>query len=167
MEITGFDTNCFLFDSSFGEQIVRFIEAQCERWPSLYFNCAPVAESFGPEWCLEVNPGAEYADHLTFSSGPEMENFWEENGYALDSNGEGPFAVFYSFHPSGITARLRDVEVEGGAEGGEFAARLEGSELMLPEFFVASLVLPGDPAQDAFSLGVLADFRRVFGRQGG
>ncbi|WP_327068148.1 hypothetical protein [Kitasatospora sp. NBC_01302] len=157
MEITGFGTD-FLIDFSFGERVVRFIEAQRERWPSLYFGGVPVAESFGAEWQLEIDPDAKYSEILTFSSGAEMEEFWEDSGYSLDVNGEGPFSIFYQFHRSRIGARLQGIE----AADQEVATAADGVELLMSEFFLVSLVTPADPAEDEFSRSVLADFRRVF-----
>jgi hypothetical protein len=159
VEITGFGTD-FVIDSSFRSRVVHFIRSQRERWPSLYFNGTPAADSFGDQWILKADPEADSADILTFSSGPEMEEFWEERGYDLNENGEGPFSLLYRFRRSWIGARLQDVEA---AEQAVEAAN-EGVELLLPEFFTVCLVTPADPAEDDFSRSVVDDFRGSFER---
>ncbi|MCC9312364.1 hypothetical protein LN042_35815 [Kitasatospora sp. RB6PN24] len=102
----------FLIDSSFKERSVRFVRAQYERWPALYLNGEPAASSFDGGWHLEVDPVAKYSDILTFSSGAEMEEFWEEHGYALDQNGEGPFSIFYKYYGSRIGGQVEDLDAE-------------------------------------------------------
>ncbi|MGC0315216.1 hypothetical protein [Kitasatospora acidiphila] len=158
MEITGFGT-AFIVDVSFKERVARFIRLQCERWPSLYFNGVPVAEAFGSAWRPSVDPEAEDAECLAFSSGAEMEDFWEQNGYALDANGEGPFCLFYKYYQSWIGAQLQSIDAEEYDGAMESAAL--GAELRLSEFFLVSIVTPERPAEDEFSRSVVEDFRRI------
>ena len=157
MEISGFSTD-FVIDSSFEERVVRFVQAQRDRWPSLQFCGAPAAESLNADWRPNVDPEEKYPEILTFSGGAAMEEFWEEHGYALDENGEGPFSILYSFYHSRIGARLNDLDTED-EEAGRSAA---GTELMMSAFFLVSLVTPADPGSDDFSRSVLQEFRRSF-----
>ncbi|MFC8715851.1 hypothetical protein [Kitasatospora sp. NPDC057198] len=157
MEISGFSTD-FTVDSSFPERVARFVRAQRGRWPSLYFCGAPAAESLDADWRPDADPGQEHPEILTFSGGPVMEEFWEEHGYALDGSGQGPFSVLYRFHRSPVGARLGGVRTRDRAA----AAAAEGTELLMPAFFLVSLVTPADPDRDGFSRSVLRDFRRCF-----
>ncbi|MFJ1756588.1 hypothetical protein [Kitasatospora sp. NPDC088134] len=157
MDISGFSTD-FVIDSSFEECVVRFVQAQRERWSTLHFCGAPAADALDTGWRPAVDPDAEYPEILTFSSGAPMEEFWEEHGYALDEKGEGPFSLFYSFHRGRIGAHLESVDTEDE----EVRRSAAGTELMMSTFFLVSLVTPADPEDDSFSRGVLDDFRRTF-----
>lgn len=157
MEISGFSTD-FVIDASFEECVVRFVRAQRERWSGLYFCGEPAADTLDSGWRPNVDPDEKYPEILTFSSGATMEEFWEEHGYALDERGEGPFSLFYSFHPSPIGSRLETVDTDDE----EAAQSAAGAELLMSKFFLVSLVTPANPEDDGFSRGVLQDFRRSF-----
>ena len=154
MEITGYSTD-FVVDSSFSTCTRSFIARQLERWPNLLLCGEPMDAARLPEWVATVTPGEKYSEILTFSSGPAMEDFWEENGYALNSSGEGPFSIFYAYRHQLLTAQeVRQVR----STRPEDEQSLEGAQLLMSDFFIVSLVTPADPQADPFSGGILREF---------
>ncbi|MEU5957241.1 hypothetical protein [Streptomyces sp. NPDC047525] len=143
MEITGHSTD-FIVDAGFPAAMKQFVMRQHRRWPGFFLDGAPVRAESLAAWSLPEADGDHddadgYAGIVTFSAGQAMEDFWEENGYALDSAGEGPFSVFYRPHPQP-----------------PYAGRVESVKA-----YAVSLVTPEDPAADPFSRDVLADFTRA------
>ena len=115
------------------------------------------------DWSLPEAEDDDYSGIVTFSSGHEMETFWEENGYALDASGQGPYSVFYRLHAHTLQAEtVSGVE----AESPEAIEAVEGTSLLLSEYYAVSLVTPEDPAADPFSEGVVDDFVSSFGPLG-
>ncbi|MEU6681390.1 hypothetical protein [Streptomyces sp. NPDC046925] len=155
MEITGHSSD-FIVDGSFSTAMKQFVMRQHRHWPGLFLYGEPVHAESLADWNLpEADDDDEYSGIVTFSSGQKMEDFWEENGYALDGDGEGPFSVFYQLHPQSLrAARVTGVQ---GADP-EAVAAVEGAGLLLAEYFAVSLVTPEDPATDPFSARVLRDF---------
>ncbi|GAA4301118.1 hypothetical protein GCM10023086_16910 [Streptomyces venetus] len=97
---------------------------------------------------------------VTFSSGQEMEDFWEGHGYALDASRQGPYAVFYRHHARAIQAKaVSGVRASCPAAG----AAVEGAGLLLAEYYAVSVVTPEDPVGDPFSRSVVRDFVASFG----
>jgi hypothetical protein len=94
LEITGFSTD-FIVDRSFPERVRRFADGLRTRWPGLYVNGKPAGEIPDAQWEPSFKPDQEESEIVTFSSGPEMEEFWEVNGYALNESGEGPCSLLY------------------------------------------------------------------------
>ncbi|MGW3287700.1 barstar family protein [Streptomyces sp. NPDC001002] len=141
MEPTGHSTD-FLVDGSFPAAMGRFVRRGRLRWPGLFVYGEPLSPAAAADWRLPEAEADDFASIVTFSSGLEMEDFWEENGYALDASGQGPYAVFYRLHaePSHATT--------------------------VSEYYVVSLVTPDDPAADPFSKAVVHDFVLSFREEG-
>lgn len=159
MDITGYSTD-FVVDSTFPVGLKRFVLRQQERWPGLYLYGEPSSSIQLADWQPPVAVGEDYSEIITFSSGEAMESFWEENGYTLNAEGEGPVSVFYANRPHALLAgEVRNVEC---AEAGS-AQSVEGVGLLLSEYFAVSLVTPDDPSTDAFSGQILRDFLASFG----
>lgn len=133
MEPTGHATD-FVVGTSFPDAMARFVRLSQRRWPGLFLCGRPLAADGTAGWRLPESDDA-YADILTFSAGQEMEDWWEDNGYALDPSGEGPYAVLYSRHRQ-----------------------------PLPQHYTVSLVTPEDPATDGFCDQILEDFLASFRR---
>ncbi|MEV0529355.1 hypothetical protein AB0I66_38655 [Streptomyces sp. NPDC050439] len=160
MEITGHSSD-FVVDASLPTAMKQFVMRRHRHWPGIFLYGEPVSAESLAAWDLpEVDADDEYSGIVTFSAGQEMEDFWEENGYALNSDGEGPFSVFYSLRPQPLrAARVTGVQ---GADP-EAVAAVEGAGLLLGEYFAVSLITPDDPATDPFSARVLRDFVESFG----
>jgi len=161
MDITGHSTD-FVVDSSFPAAMRRFVRRRHQRVPGLFLYGEPLTADALANWGLPEADEEEddYSGIVTFSAGQEMEDFWEENGYALDASGEGPFSVFYRLHAKALRARtVAGVE----SESDEGAMAVEGTGLLLSEYFAVSVLTPEDPASDPFSAGVLSDFVEAFG----
>jgi hypothetical protein len=156
MELTGHSTD-FTADSSFPEAMRRFVTRARERWPRLLVSGEPQGRA--APWRLPEPDGDDdgYSKIVTFSAGPEMEDFWEEHGYALDGSGEGPYAVFYRHHNGPVQATT----VSSAVEDGCVAAVGEG--LLMAEYYAVSLHTPRDPATDPFSAGVVRELVESFG----
>lgn len=61
-----------------------------------------------------------------------MEDFWEEHGYTLNGQSEGPFAVLYKQHPGVLRAhQVAGVQLADP----EDSAVVEGAALLLCEYF--------------------------------
>jgi hypothetical protein len=158
MDVTGHSTD-YIVDVSFPQAMTRFVRRGQQRWAGLFLYGEPVATEALADWTLPEGEGDDYSGIVTFSSGPEMEAFWEENGYALDASGQGPYSVFYRLHAQPLHAAT----VSGvRAESTEAAEAVEGTSLLLSEYYAVSLVTPGDPAADPFSKAVLDDFVNSF-----
>ncbi|MFG2649845.1 hypothetical protein [Streptomyces sp. NPDC048436] len=161
MEITGYSSD-YIADLTFPVSMRRFVGRRHQRWPGLFLYGEPVSTQSLDDWKLPDDDDGDddYSGIVTFSAGQEMEDFWEENGYALDGVGEGPFSVFYRLHSQPLRADrvtgVRSVDAEA-------ATALEGTGLLLAEYYAVSLVTPDDPAADPFSGRVLADFLESFG----
>lgn len=160
MEITGHSSD-FIVDVSFPTVMKQFVMRQHRHWPGLFLYGEPLPAHSLADWDLpEADDDDEYSGIVTFSAGQEMEDFWEENGYALNTDGEGPFSVFYGLHPG----PLRAAQVTGvQGPDPEAVAAVEGTGLLLGEYFAVSLITPEDPAADPFSAHVLRDFLESFG----
>jgi len=148
LEITGF-SNDFIVDRSFPERVRRFIDGLRTRWPGLYINGRSVAEIPEEQWEPRFKADQEENEIITFSSGPEMEEFWEINGYALNESGEGPCSLLYM-------ARAGDTSTPP-----VYAPRLPpefeqeqfmGAQFLLTDFYLVSLITPLNPDEDSFSL---------------
>lgn len=162
MDITGYSTD-YIVDMSFPEAMRRFVRRGQQRWAGLFLYGEPVGTEALMDWSLPEAEGDDYSGIVTFSSGHEMEAFWEENGYALDASGQGPYAVFYRLHDQPLQAGT----VSGvQAESTEAVEAVEGTSLLLSEYYAVSVVTPEDPAADPFSGGVLDDFVNSFGPLG-
>ncbi|MEV0324225.1 hypothetical protein ACIBKX_13240 [Streptomyces sp. NPDC050658] len=166
MEITGHSSD-FIVDTTFPSMVKQFAIRQHNRWPGLFLFGEPVGAESLAGWKLpevadedDENEDEDYSGIVTFSSGQEMEEFWEENGYALDGMGEGPFSVFYRRHARPLHAgRVTGVRCADP----EAATAMEGTGLLLAGWYAVSLVTPDDPATDPFSARVLADFVESIG----
>lgn len=95
MDLTGHATD-FVVDSAFPEAMKRFVRSAQQRWPGLYMCGERLEPGAVADWQLP-EPSGDYSEIVTFSAGQEMEDFWQENGYALDSTGQGPYSVFLRF----------------------------------------------------------------------
>ncbi|MEV8604823.1 hypothetical protein AB0465_33675 [Streptomyces griseoviridis] len=158
MDLTGHSTD-YIVDASFPEAMRGFVRRGQLRWPGLYVYGEPLAA----DWRLPEVADDDYAGIVTFSSGQEMEDFWEENGYALDASGQGPYSVFYRLHPLPLSAATV-TGVRAGSEEAE--AAVEGTALLMSRYYAVSLVTPDDPAADPFSRSVVAEFADSFGSPG-
>lgn len=159
MDITGYSSD-FIVDTTFPAAVRQFVARRQQRWPGLLLCGEPVGAQSSAEWELPAVDDDDHPDIITFSSGQEMEDFWDENGYALDGAGEGPFSLFYRLHAQPLRAgQVTAVRCAGP----EAAAAAEGTGLLLGAHFTVSLVTPQDPATDPFSGRVLADFLESFG----
>ncbi|TPQ19735.1 hypothetical protein [Streptomyces sporangiiformans] len=160
MDLTGHATD-FVADSTFPAAMRRFVRRRHELWPGLFLQGELlVSGALAADWCLTEVEDGDYSGVVTFSSGQEMEDFWEENGYALDASGEGPYAVFYRLQLEPLHAKT----VTGVRSASpEAATAVEGTGLLLSEYFAVSVVTPEDPASDPFSESVVNDFVASFG----
>ncbi|MFJ4920270.1 hypothetical protein [Streptomyces sp. NPDC088725] len=154
MEITGSSSD-FIADAALPAVMKRFIQRQLRRWPGLFLYAEPFAISDLTDWRLPDPDDDGFPNVITFSAGQEMEGFWEEHGYALNSSGEGPFSIFYHLRAQPLRAR-RVTQVE--CADSEDTQAAEGIGLLLSTYFTVSLVTPEDPARDPFSGSVLNDF---------
>ncbi|MFJ8491483.1 hypothetical protein ACIRBZ_24505 [Streptomyces sp. NPDC094038] len=150
MDLTGHSTD-FTVDASFPDAMRRFVARARHRWPQLLLSGEPVAQEM--DWRLP-EPDDDYSGIVTFSSGPEMEDFWEEHGYALDESGHGPYAVFYRRRTGRLHATVSGVRTNDPDVG----QVVEGTGLLMAEFYTISLLTPEDPAADPFSAAVVDDF---------
>ncbi|WP_432135017.1 MULTISPECIES: hypothetical protein [unclassified Streptomyces] len=133
MELTGYATD-FIVDLSLPSAMVRFVRSARRRWPGLFLDGEYLTPEAWQTWELDPPQDATTPAAVTFTSGKEMEDFWEENGYALDpSSGQGPYAVFY---------RRSQPPLEPG--------------------FVVSVVTPANPDTDPFSLEITREFMEAF-----
>ncbi|MFI2430299.1 hypothetical protein [Streptomyces sp. NPDC018693] len=138
MELTGYATD-FIVDTSLPSAMVRFVRSARRRWPGLYVDGEFLTNEAWQTWEMNLPKDDVTPAAVTFTSGQEMEDFWEENGYALDGSGQGPYAVFY---------RRSQPPLEPG--------------------YVVSVVTPSNPDTDPFSLVVMREFMEAFeaGRPG-
>ncbi|MFJ2818361.1 hypothetical protein [Streptomyces sp. NPDC087294] len=150
MDLTGHATD-YLVDATFPEAMSRFVDHGRRRWPDAHVNGRPLPPQPARPWHLPEPEGDGYPDIVTFSSGQEMEDFWEENGYALDAAGEGPYAVFHRLHPT----------VQDGSPQAK-----EETALPPAGYYTVSLVTPDDPSTDPFSQTVVTDFEASLGDAG-
>lgn len=158
MDLTGYPTD-FVADLGFPAAARRFLERRVRRWPGLLLNgVRPDAAALG-SWHLPEERDAYESDILGFARDAAMEQHWEDEGYALDGTGEGPFALFYSRYGGPLTAGAV-TGVSGVPD--RVAESVESIGLMLSGFFVVSLLTPEEPAADAFSGTVLRDLRESF-----
>ncbi|MFL4906409.1 hypothetical protein ACJ6WF_25310 [Streptomyces sp. MMS24-I2-30] len=156
MDLTGHSTD-FTVDMSFPEAMRRFVAHAQRRWPRLRLSGEPSARA--ADWRLP-EPDDDFSGIVTFSSGPEMEDFWEENGYALDASGQGPYAVFYRRRPGPLHATtISGVETDDP----DIGVAVEGTGILMAAYYSVSLLTPEDPATDPFSAGVVRDFVESFG----
>ncbi|MBW5482769.1 hypothetical protein [Streptomyces bambusae] len=143
MEFTGYATDLVLGGAP-GDLFGRLSPKLAEKWPAYLINGSDHRSfDFGS---IAFDPEADPADSeiATFSRDLAMEEFWEEQGYALGTDGEGPFAVFYR------PFREFSVTVDRGTETGS-GVDWHGAVLLVPEGFHVSLVTPEDPSSDPFS----------------
>jgi hypothetical protein len=167
MDISGYSSD-FVTDSAFYTALTRFAQRQLGRWPGLHIDGRPVEPASLPHWeppaaTAEELPDADAGPEIvTFSSGLEMEEFWQEHGYALDAAGEGPVSVLYSASPHPLYAR-RVAEVVRAGAGEQDLQTVEGIGLLLGHYLAVSLITPDNPATDAFSASVRDDFLAAFG----
>ncbi|MFF4748483.1 hypothetical protein ACWD5R_01205 [Streptomyces sp. NPDC002514] len=155
MDLTGHSTD-FTADMSFPEAMRRFVARAQRRWPHLLLSGEPSVQA--ADWWLP-EPDDDCSGIVTFSSGSEMEDFWDENGYALDVSGQGPYAVFYRRHPGPLHATT----ISGvSAEAADIGAAAEGTRLLMAAYYSVSLLTPEDPASDPFSAEVVKDFAESF-----
>ncbi|MER6269752.1 hypothetical protein ACFY0B_30395 [Streptomyces sp. NPDC001797] len=156
MDLTGHSTD-FTVDASLPDAMRRFVACAQRRWPQLLLSGEPAAQK--ADWRLP-EPDDDYSGIVTFSSGPEMEDFWEENGYALDDSGQGPYAVFYRRR----TRPLHATTVSGiRTDDPDIVQAVEGTGLLMAEYYTVSLLTPDDPAADPFSAAIVNDFVGTFG----
>ncbi|POX55405.1 hypothetical protein C3489_10150 [Streptomyces sp. Ru71] len=101
MDLTGHATD-FVVDTSFPDAMPRFVELSLRRWPGLYLCGRPFTADDLAGWRLPESDD-EYSAIVTFAAGQEMEDSWEDNGYALDASGQGPYSVLYRSHPSPLS----------------------------------------------------------------
>ncbi|MER6226957.1 hypothetical protein ABT189_41490 [Streptomyces sp900105755] len=151
MDLTGHSTD-FTVDASLPDAMRRFVARARRRWPRLLLSGEPAAQE--TDWRLP-EPDDDYSGIVTFSSGPEMEDFWEENGYALDDSGQGPYAVFYRRR----NGPLHATTVSGiRTDDPDIVQAVEGTSLLMAEYYTVSLLTPDDPAADPFSAAIVDDF---------
>ncbi|MGA5337440.1 hypothetical protein ACPCSG_33310 [Streptomyces cellulosae] len=145
-------------DSALPEAMNRFVRSEQQRWPGLYVCGERLEPGAVADWQLP-EPSGDYSEIITFSAGQAMEDFRQENGYALDSTGQGPYSVFYGRHGR----PLRASSVSGvRAASPEEATAVEGVGLGLSQYYTVSRVTPEDAAADRFSEQVLEDFLASF-----
>ncbi|WP_234543295.1 hypothetical protein [Streptomyces shenzhenensis] len=151
MDLTGHSTD-FTVDASFPDAMRRFVARARRRWPQLLLSGEPVAQE--ADWRLPESAD-DYSGIVTFSSGQEMEDFWEENGYALDDSAQGPYAVFYRRR----TGPLHATTISGiRTDDSDIVQAVEGTSLLMAEYYTISLLTPEDPTADPFSAAVVNDF---------
>ena len=154
MDITGFSSD-FIVDRSFPERVRRFVSGLRSRWPELHINGRPAVEIPETQWKPEFKSDQEESEIITFSSGPEMEEFWEENGYALNESGEGPCSLFYLAQ----TGDASTPPVYAPRLPPEFEQeQFMGAQFLLTDFYLVSLITPLDPGEDSFSLWLKETF---------
>jgi hypothetical protein len=140
-----------------------FVQRGQQRWPGLFLCGEPLPPGASADWQLAAADPDDFSAIVTFSSGQAMEDFWEDHGYALDASGQGPYSVFYRLHPQPLRAKS-----VSGVRATSSAAEMtvEGTGLLLSEYYTVSLVTPEDPAVDPFSEAILDDFVHSFGVSG-
>ncbi|MFI1308064.1 hypothetical protein [Streptomyces sioyaensis] len=160
MDITGYSSD-FITDHAFPGAMKRFTLRQVRRWPGLFLDGERVTAESLRDWQISENSDDDYSSIVTFSESQGMEDFWEDRGYALNAQGEGPFSVLYKHYPD----MLRAHQVAGvQLADPEDSAAVEGTSLLLSEYFAVSLVTPEDPKTDPFSGSILRDFIDSFSR---
>ncbi|MET9392707.1 hypothetical protein ABZY20_20330 [Streptomyces sp. NPDC006624] len=158
MDLTGHSTD-FIADASFPEAMRRFVRLGQQRWPGLFVYGEPLTDGAAADWRLPESADDDFPGIVTFSSGREMEEFWEANGYALDAARQGPYAVFYRHHGQPLHATtVSGVHVRSP----EQEAAAEGTRLLLSQYYAVSVVTPEDPDTDPFSRDVVRDFVASF-----
>ncbi|MGW3295484.1 hypothetical protein ACWC9S_16050 [Streptomyces xiamenensis] len=161
MEPTGFPTE-FICDEFFPQLTRAFIQRQLERWPALLFDEERLDEEMISGWDFPDTTNATESEFITFCRDDEMNEFWDENGYATDSTGEGPFAVYFRRYADPLHAQRIEGVRQTRPDGRE-PLLLEGARLLLSTYYVVTLLTPDDPATDPFSRSVLNDFVRSSG----
>ncbi|MEV0690678.1 hypothetical protein [Streptomyces sp. NPDC050388] len=161
MDITGHSTD-FLMDTSFPEAMRRFVSRGLQRWAGLFLYGEPFTLGYLTGWNIP-EADDDTSGIVTFSSGQDMEDFWEDHGYALDASGQGPYAIFYRLHAQPLYATAVSVVRTGSTDS---EAAVEGTGLLLSEYYAVSVVTPEDPAVDPFSGEILNDFLKSFGTLG-
>ncbi|MEU8783267.1 hypothetical protein [Streptomyces sp. NPDC048637] len=158
MDVTGYSSD-FIIDHAFPAAMKKFTQSQAQRWPGLFLDGEEVTAESLRDWQLPEDPEADYSDIVTFSDGQDMEDFWEDRGYALNDRSEGPFSVLYKRYPGALHAhQVIGVQLTDP----EDSAAVEGTSLLLSEYFAVSLVTPEDPKADPFSGSILRDFLDAF-----
>ncbi|TDC76326.1 hypothetical protein [Streptomyces hainanensis] len=158
---TGFP-NDFVCDASFAAAAKTFLGLRLARWPGLLLNEEPFGEAALASWALPDTREERFPELMSFCRDAAMNEFWEENGYALDSSGEGPFSLFFRIRSSPLfAAHLSGVRETG--RGDAPPTDFEQVGLLLGDFYSVCLLTPDDPATDGFSRGVLRDLVRSFG----
>lgn len=153
--ISGYDTP-FVCATEFPSRVKDFIGIQVRHWPGLLLDDEPLDAATMAAWTLPETEGQTESEALTFCRDAAMDEFWEENGYALDAGGEGPFALFYRRFVSPLQADALS-GVRQNLPEGQRPLDLEGAGLLLSEYYSVTLVTPEDPREDAFSRRVLHD----------
>ncbi|MGX1762353.1 hypothetical protein ACWIG5_36570 [Streptomyces lydicus] len=160
MDVTGHSSD-FITDHAFLAAMKKFTQHQARRWPGLFLDGEKVTEESLRDWQFPEDPEEDYSSIITFSAGQDMEDFWEDRGYALNDHGEGPFSVLYKRYPGVLHAhQVAGVQLTDP----EDSAVVEGTSLLLSEYFAVSLVTPEDPKTDPFSGSILRDFLDAFSR---
>lgn len=154
LDVTGYSTD-FIVGAEFVYAVRRFIATQLGRWPGLLVDGVPASGRSAAHWSPEQGQGADDNPSIVgFARDPEMEQFWEDNGYALDERGEGPFSIFYRSRTGLLQGRVAELS----ADDPSLPAAFDGSILILTSYFTLSVVTPSDPAADHFSRSIITEF---------
>jgi len=149
MEITGYDNVVFTTAEPRGVT-VRFFEQLRSRWPAFLVDIDSQADRPAPG---EIDPSSELpTERGEFSvvRDAAMDQFSDENGYALMSDGEGPLLLIYERVPD-VDYGLEGVIEPASPPGEVGVAAPYKATLCCREIWRFTLVTPNDPSQHSFS----------------
>jgi hypothetical protein len=147
MEITGFDYIVITPETPVNV-FMEIFQAIKSKWPLHYVEMDGSKIVWGakttPQQLLDKSEGVVH-----FSRDKDMDACFNDNGYYLGSDGEGPFSLFFSrlgFVTIEADVKTLAYESEIDLKKDDFMAVICGKE-----FYMMTLVTPEDPIQDKFS----------------
>jgi hypothetical protein len=151
--ITGVDT-VFVVAGAVASNIGAFLDDLQTRWPNLRVAIGDDGETFR-SWSLGSRGLPESAGQLLIARDEEMEAFWEDSGYELDSNDEGPLAIAYqAANWTDLKIKLmQDPYLRSGFSFSPYDASLIGRN-----YYLVSIVTP--PVESDFTQSVLGQLAR-------
>ena len=168
MEITGFGTEVVISGYE-ARRLVEFVQQVARMWPEATFGDQRLADIVleALAWPVVVaNPMdrpeivENASDILPFARDAEMDEFWEENGYAAMPDGEGPFSIFFRRQSH------LDWDVEVLHAHDAFADTVGESgdrrRLLIRNGVIITIVTPEDPDEHPFSRRVIDLFLSCF-----
>lgn len=159
--ITGFDS-VFIADGSISEKIQQFLNEWLLRWPKLRVSLDNESVDVFAEWSSSNFSISEGSARILVARDISMEASWDERGYVLDSQEEGPFCIAYEpFRRNELRATaLDDPYMRSGFRYDPYEITIVGSQL-----YLVTVVTPC--LESNFSRTVLSGVIRSLGHASG